>query len=80
MKKLLGWTIAAMFAAGLAGCGRDDNQEKAGASAAKKETATAPAAAPDAPKGPLQTGEQTGTAADVPSGTATGARTTPNPQ
>jgi hypothetical protein len=84
MKKLLSIALVLALASVAAGCGRDDRQEKTGAAAAKQEPA-APASAPatdaaSAAKGPLQTGEVGAAGAEMPSGTATGARTTPNPK
>ena len=83
MNKLLSIALALALASA-AGCGRDDRQEKTGAAAAKQEPAAPPSApatdAASASKGPLQTGEVGAAGAEIPSGTATGARTTPDPK
>jgi hypothetical protein len=81
MNKLLQIVLIASFAVSVvAGCGRDDRQEKAGDAASKNDSAMAPSGTAS-PKGPLQTGEtDPSKAAELPDGTKSGARTTPNPK
>jgi hypothetical protein len=83
MMKPMRMAIVVAFASATLACGRDDNQEKTGAAISNKNSASSvvggdTAASPT--KGPLQTGEAGATSAEMPSGTKTGARTTPNPQ
>lgn len=80
-KKVLAIAIASAFAFCAPGCGRHDDQGKAADtgstanSAPANDTATAPS------KGPLQTGEiDPSKAAQLPAGTESGARSTPNPK
>jgi hypothetical protein len=80
MSKLLQITLIAAVAFSVASCGRDDRQEKAANAASKKDSPIAPSGAA-ATKGPLQTGEtDPSKAAELPDGTKSGARTTPNPK
>jgi hypothetical protein len=80
MSKLLQITLVATLAMTVASCGRDDRQEKAANAASKKDSAMAPSGTAST-KGPLQTGEaDPSKAAELPDGTKSGARTTPNPK
>jgi Flp pilus assembly protein TadD len=80
MMKLLKFLVVASLALSSAGCGRDDRQEKAADAASKKDSAMAPSGAAST-KGPLQTGEtDPSKAAELPDGTKSGGRTTPNPK
>jgi Flp pilus assembly protein TadD len=81
MKKLPHIALIAALALSTAGCGRDDRQEKVGNAASKKDSAAATSSGTAATKGPLQTGETAPSkAAELPDGTKSGARTTPNPK
>jgi hypothetical protein len=81
MNKLLHIPLIAALAFAMAGCGRDDRQEKIGNAASTKDNGAAASSGTGALKGPLQTGE-TGpaNAAQMPDGTKSGGRTTPNPK
>jgi hypothetical protein len=81
MNKLLQITLVTALVFGLGGCGRDANQEKAATAASKKDSAPAASSGSATTKGPLQTGEtDPSKAAELPDGTKSGARTTPNPK
>jgi hypothetical protein len=81
INKLLHIPLIAALAFSMAGCGRDDKQEKAGNAATKKDSAAAANSGTAATKGPLQTGEtDPSKAVELPDGTKSGARTTPNPK
>jgi Flp pilus assembly protein TadD len=81
IKKLLQIALIAALALSIAGCGRDDRQEKAANAASKKDSAAAASSGTASTKGPLQTGEtDPSKAAELPDGTKSGARTTPNPK
>jgi hypothetical protein len=80
VNKLLQIALVVALTVSMAGCGRDDKQEKAGNAATKKDSAAA-GSGTAATKGPLQTGEtDPSKAAELPDGTKSGARTTPNPK
>ena len=80
MNKLLKILLVASLALSMAACGRDDRQEKAGKAASKEDSAMAPSGSAS-PKEPLQTGEiDPSKAGELPAGTKSGARTTPNPK
>jgi hypothetical protein len=80
MKKLLIAALACAFAGAAAGCGRHEDRPKASETgSAANSTPAADTAQPS--KGPLQTGEVgPNNAAELPSGTESGSRTTPNPK
>jgi hypothetical protein len=81
MSKLLTITLASAFVFFAAGCGGHDDQAKGGNAATTTGNAAATDSGAAANKGPLQTGEVgPGNAAQLPSGTESGGRTTPNPK
>jgi hypothetical protein len=81
MKRLPAIALASVFALCAGGCGRHEDQPKAADTASSTKSTPANDAGTDANKGPLQTGEtDPSKAAQLPSGTESGARTTPNPK
>ena len=79
-KMLVTVALACGFAFGAAGCGRHEDQPKAADTGSAANSAPAADTA-RASKGPLQTGEVgPNNAAQLPSGTESGSRTTPNPK
>jgi hypothetical protein len=80
MKNLLTLALACAFASGAAGCGRHEDQPKASETGSTANSGPAADTAQPS-KAPLQTGEVgPKNAAELPSGTESGSRTTPNPK
>jgi hypothetical protein len=80
-KKLLALALASAFAVCAQGCGRHDDQSKAADTGSTANSAPANSTAEGPSKAPLQTGEtDPSKAAQLPSGTQSGARSTPNPK